>query len=470
MTTSEIGERLRSVFGSTVRGPLSEELRIAQRTVILSRVVALVWIAAFMIPFAVFVLVGVTSPSRLRAAATIVALSFVGIFTVRALVKRGLFDRHYHLAALLLVGCVFGAVASSVCEVVRADGASFYFAYFLICLALVTLLPLDALWVLGVSAALICSYVLPTVLRAGFSSDATFRTNVIYLIDLTVLNVAFNRIVTTMFFAEQRARIELRTARDALRGEIAIAQEIQTLLLPREPTWPRHRLHGVMIPAEEVGGDYFDVVETSAGRRFVAVGDVSGHGVTSGLTMMMARSSLLGALESDPDGSLEGLYAALNTALRRNLERMKLSLFMTFTLIEDRGNGHYRAVGAHLPILVWRAATRSIDEIRLDGVWLGVLDTITRDMSPVHEIELREGDHFLLYTDGIIESMRGDELFGIPRLKSAFEATAPSGPEAVVAAILGAVESFGGDRSDDRTLLAVQYMGDANTPSLHVAA
>src|SRR5690606_35563135 len=104
---------------------------------------------------------------------------------------------------------------------------------------------------------------------------------------LTFIGLVLNRVIVRMFFDERLARIELRDSRDALIAEMKVAQQIQRLLLPKSPRLPGFDVYGVMLPATEVGGDYYDVFETSQGRRFLVIGDAAGHGVTAGLTMMM---------------------------------------------------------------------------------------------------------------------------------------------------------------------------------------
>src|SRR5262249_23224145 len=71
--------------------------------------------------------------------------------------------------------------------------------------------------------------------------------------------------------------------------------------------------------------------------------------------MMMARASLLGVLAARPDAPLGEVYGRLNECLRRTLERTGLRLYMTLALVEAVGGGRFRAVGAHLPVLVRRA-------------------------------------------------------------------------------------------------------------------
>ena len=88
---------------------------------------------------------------------------------------------------------------------------------------------------------------------------------------------------------ESRVRdrtIELQKARDALWAEINVAQEIQTVLLPEDPRITGYQVASWMKPAEMVGGDYFDVINTDVGVDWIVIGDVSGHGVPSGLSLI----------------------------------------------------------------------------------------------------------------------------------------------------------------------------------------
>ena len=72
------------------------------------------------------------------------------------------------------------------------------------------------------------------------------------------------------------------------------------------------------------------------------MGDVSGHGVTSGLAMMMARANLLGALAANPTASLSEVYRVLNYSFGQNLERMGVQLYMTLALVEVFPGGSSR--------------------------------------------------------------------------------------------------------------------------------
>jgi serine phosphatase RsbU (regulator of sigma subunit) len=268
---------------------------------------------------------------------------------------------------------------------------------------------------------------------------------------------------------EHERSLEVKAARDALFAEVEVAQEIQTLLLPRSPVLEGHEVQGKMVTASEVGGDYYDVIEAPNGRALLAIGDVSGHGVTAGLTMMMARTSLVGAIEAAPAASLAELYSVLNRCMRRNLARMDLGLYMTFALLEHLGNGRFQAVGRHLPILVFRRRSGEVESIELDGMWLGILD----ELEPAHlrqqTIELEPGDLLFLYTDGIVEQFAGGEMFGFDRLRDVVRRGGAGGPARVIEDTLAALQSFSPTREDDVTMLAVSCVAAAPTQDLRGA-
>jgi hypothetical protein len=435
----------------------ADELRGAQRDAILARTVVLIWISVFVMPTTIWAFMYVAAPQYLGLAIWIVLAAIGCVLALRFALARGAFRAHYQLAMLVLVGGVFGPTGSAIMALASANGGSFLFAFFLIYFAFTALFPADALWIVLTSAAIIASYATASL----FQPDPTLASNLIYFLQLTFIGVVLNRVVCRLFFDERRARIELRGARDALFAEIEVAQKIQTLLLPREPSLPGYVIAGAMRPAAEVGGDYYDVLETVGGRRLIAIGDVSGHGVTTGLTMMMVRASLVSTLESRRDASLAELYAVMNRCLRRNLERMDLKLYMTFALLEHDGAGRFRAVGAHLPALIHRAARGTVDEVDIAGVWLGVIDEITPDLVTETEIELAAGDTMLLITDGAVEHDGAGGMFGFERVHAALAEHAARGPAQVIDALLAQLAAHGDHQDDDVTLLALHYTGDA---------
>ncbi|MEO7733652.1 MAG: SpoIIE family protein phosphatase [Kofleriaceae bacterium] len=448
----------REALSSNLGGPFRDELRGAQRDVILQRTVVLIWISMFVMPTTIWLFMYFTAREHFGLAVWIVLAAIGAVLVLRLALARGAFRTHYHLAMVVLVGGVFGPAGSAIMALASASGGSFLFAFFLIYFAFTALFPADAVWIVVTSAAIVASYTGASLVH----HDPALVSNLIYFLELTFIGVVLNRVLCKLFFDERRARIELRGARDALFAEMEVAQKIQTLLLPSEPSLPGYVLSGLMKPATEVGGDYYDVIETEGGRRLVAIGDVSGHGVTTGLTMMMVRASLVSTLESRADATLAELYIAMNRCLCRNLERMNLRLYMTFALFEHDGGGKFRAVGAHLPALIYRAAKHCVEEIEIAGVWLGVIDQITPDLVPETDFELAPGDTMLLLTDGVVEYPGPRDMFGFERVHAELAAHAELGPAQVVEAITEKLTAHGRVQDDDVTLLALKYVGDVD--------
>lgn len=456
-------EALRSAFQDDLAGEHHKDLRDAQRDVVLSRTLVLIGIAYFVVPTTCLSYVYFIDSGALDVALAIVGGNLIGISLVRFAVKAGYFARFYHLAMFVLVGVIFGFTASAITEITRRNGGDFFFAYFLIYFAFTALYPASVRWILATSGMLMVSWILGRVLTAGssFGSEVNVTENVLYLFQLTFIGVVLNRVVTRLFMAERRAQLELREARDSLQAEMDVAQQIQTLMLPKEPVLADHLVSGLMLPADEVGGDYYDLIQTKSGRSFVVIGDVSGHGLTSGLTMMMARASLLGALEGDEAASLPTLYNALNRCLRENLIRMDLSLYMTFALFEYTGDGKFEGVGAHPPPIVWRAEKQEVQELSLQGTWLGIVDEIGPDDLPICEVQLGKGDILLMYTDGIVESesVQG-EMFGFERLGESLQNLSHEGMSELVRGLVKRMKQHTTAQDDDVTLFAVKYVGE----------
>jgi serine phosphatase RsbU (regulator of sigma subunit) len=145
---------------------------------------------------------------------------------------------------------------------------------------------------------------------------------------------------------------------------------------------------------------------------------------------------------------------------------MNLRLYMTFALLEHIEGGRFRAVGAHLPLLVHSAAKRTIEEIEMAGVWLGVLDRLTVDLVPETTFELSRGDTLLLLTDGIVEHDGADGMFGFERVHAELSAHADEGPEQVIESLMTRLAAYGVAPEDDVTLLALRYAGEIDAARL----
>jgi len=252
---------------------------------------------------------------------------------------------------------------------------------------------------------------------------------------------------------------ELRHALGELWAEMDLARKIQTVLLPPEPSLPNYQIAGTMIPTDDVGGDYYDVFSTDGGPGWVLIGDVSGHGVTAGLIMMMVQSAVrtaaLRALGGVDQLAPAAVLSHVNACLWNNLQQISGEQYMTITALRFEG-GTVTYAGLHQDLLVYRAATGQIDRIETNGVWIGVLE----DISSVLEdstLELEAGDIVLLYTDGVTELSENGKMLGTDGLVSKFRSTVArtTDPAAIVQGIVGPLT--GKDVNDDVTVMALRY-------------
>jgi sigma-B regulation protein RsbU (phosphoserine phosphatase) len=260
-----------------------------------------------------------------------------------------------------------------------------------------------------------------------------------------------------------RSRHELKDARDALWGEMEVAKRIQTALLPQNRRVGSYDVAARMSTAAEVGGDYYDIIETGddpEGRHWIAIGDVSGHGVESGLVMMMTQTSILSLVQQDPRRSPAEVFSAVNGVLRENISRLRASRYMTLNVVRLADAGLTLA-GKHQDVLVWRQATRRVEVVSNEGCWIGIVED-TRGAVADQVIPMAEGDVALFFTDGATEAMdaRG-EMYGDVRLEAAFAAVAERPLDEALEALFADIEAFRSEQADDVTLLLVRRTAPA---------
>jgi hypothetical protein len=258
----------------------------------------------------------------------------------------------------------------------------------------------------------------------------------------------------------ERAAAELMH-KQRLERELEIGARIQTCLLPRTMAIPELELAARMVPASEVGGDYYDAFAAGSGG-FIGIGDVAGHGLTSGLVMLMVQSVVGAMARNAPDAPPSELVSALNAVLYDNIRhRLQNREHVTFTLLRYSLGGKLRFAGAHEEICVWRRATGKVELVETPGTWLGAMRDV-RKHTVDSELQLEPGDIVLLYTDGVTEARTaGGEQFGLERLTALLENSADLPIEAIIERIYKAVAGHAKELDDDVTLLAFRYLGPA---------
>lgn len=361
----------------------------------------------------------------------------------------------------ILHGYFFTLIAGSMIALMTTDLGGFNSTYYaglnLVMMAVNLLMPWAVIHSLINTIFIIVLYVgFNLAFRQPQPISSPILVNNLYFLAATgVISTSINFVKLNIILQEFELRTQLKKARDALWGEMEIAKHIQTALLPKIHDVGGYRIAATMQPADEVGGDYYDVIETGHGEAWVCIGDVSGHGVESGLIMMMTQTSILTTVSRAPDRKPSDVLADVNVVLKKNISRLGADRYVTCLAIR-LANDRITFGGKHQDLFIYRARTGTIERIVTDGVWLGVVDDI-RGMQGDDERPIEEDDVLLLYTDGVTEAMNAErKLFGEERLMQALARTARLGVEEIVSAILSDVRSFTHKQKDDVTLVAIK--------------
>ncbi len=279
--------------------------------------------------------------------------------------------------------------------------------------------------------------------------------NLFFLVSSGVLAVVINELRYRLIANEFSLLIKLKEARDSLWGEMELAKRIQMSLLPRRLNLAGYQIAASMQPAREVGGDYYEVFESETGARYVAIGDVAGHGLDAGLIMMMVQTSLITLLKAEPDCSPLRALETVNAALRENIGRLGSDHYMTMSIIK-LGEDAIEVAGHHQDIIIHRHASGTLDVQPTTGTWLGITDDL-RGLVTSQVIGIEPGDTVLLFTDGLTEAGAGDDhMFGQKQLEDLFHSRAGSAPEVILETILEHVQMHQTSQDDDMTALVIR--------------
>lgn len=254
--------------------------------------------------------------------------------------------------------------------------------------------------------------------------------------------------------AAQREQAE----RDRLSQELEIATRIQTSILPKNLQVEGLEIAAGMVPATEVGGDYYDVLPV-AGGAWLGIGDVAGHGLRPGVVMVMLQSIVATVVSHTPDIRPSEMVQIVNRVLYENVrQRLHQDEHATLSLMRYQRSGRLSFAGAHEDIVVYRARTQRCETIGTPGTWVAA----TRDIAQVtvdSSLELACGDVLLLYTDGVIEATNAaGEHFGLERLCQELARVAGERIESVRDRLFMRVSAWVHEQSDDIALLVARQL------------
>lgn len=242
-----------------------------------------------------------------------------------------------------------------------------------------------------------------------------------WLYNLTLLSEQKIKQAQTIFSQKSREQlmIEMAEKNEVLRNslnkiermgaELNVAQKLQQMVLPKPEEFDEIEsldIAGFMEPADEVGGDYYDILHAD-GVVTIGIGDVTGHGLESGILMLMTQTAvrtLQEIKETDPVRFLD----ILNRTIFQNVRRMNSEKNLTLAIL-NYSEGRVSITGQHEDTIVVRKGgeIERIDTMDL-GLPIGMDDDIA-DFIDHTIVELHSGDGIVLYTDGIPEAFNLDK-------------------------------------------------------------
>jgi len=264
---------------------------------------------------------------------------------------------------------------------------------------------------------------------------------------------AIEALATEAATAIENARLYAEAIEKArLDEEMSTASRIQQALLPeprRAGTF--YEAVGASLPSRAVGGDFFDYLDMAGGAVAVALGDVTGKGPPAALVTAVVQG-ILGANAGTAIGPA-ALVALVNRVL---LSRRSETRYVTVFLAVLAGDGRlvYCNGGQNPPLLLTRDG---IVKLEIGGTLVGAFPQAVYQQG---SSQLADGDTLVLFSDGVVEALdAADQEFGEERLLAAVASLRGQPPQAILDALLAALQAFTGDvaRRDDVTVVVVRY-------------
>lgn len=275
-------------------------------------------------------------------------------------------------------------------------------------------------------------------------------------IDFQDLDITIQK--TQRLIDELKKALREHNQLEAIQRELDIARDIQLSILPRQfPPFPsRHDLdiHAIMIPARQVGGDYYDFFLIDPEHLAFVIADVSGKGVPASLFMMFTRTLLKAQAVSNVDPG-QCLNKVNDMLVADNSESMFVTLFYGI-LNTSTGEVAFSNAGHNPPFIIRNSGELEVVE-SCENIPLGIFPDRKYEYKT---LSLKTGDGIFLYTDGITEAeTHKSEFYTTPRLFQCLQRVYKESASGIIQGVMDDVRAFtqGDPQSDDITALFVRY-------------
>ncbi|MFW5698481.1 MAG: PP2C family protein-serine/threonine phosphatase, partial [Planctomycetota bacterium] len=234
------------------------------------------------------------------------------------------------------------------------------------------------------------------------------------------------------------------------------ARDIQQSMLRESPCLPGFTFATRYQSCSAVSGDFYEFIVLPDGCIGFAQGDVSGHGVQAGLIMSMAKKVL--SIYARQSRSPAEVLSNLNDALVEDLGG-RMFITMTYAILDPERRTITWSRAGHSPTIRYNTNTDELEELNPNGMVVGMKGgPLFARVLQEQVCEVASGDVFLVYTDGVTETMnRQQEEYGVERLKQTVRAHGQLELEQLLERVMDSIRSFGGttEFQDDITLLAL---------------
>ncbi|MBN1542496.1 PP2C family protein-serine/threonine phosphatase [candidate division KSB1 bacterium] len=304
------------------------------------------------------------------------------------------------------------------------------------------------------------------IIQYYYLAHPSFRFSALSVLLLTggvgfLALVGYQRLITSrQLLRFTPAYVTKLLERQRLQRELEIARKVQLSFLPRIlPRMANLQMAGKCIPALDVGGDYYDFIPMGASRIGVAIGDVSGKGISAAFYMTLTKGFLRSCTRTMT--SPRSVLSEINKLFYENVERGHF-ISMIYAVFDLDAKTLTFARAGHNPIIAQRNRSGGTEMFCPSGIALGLeggplFDRQIEEMT----LPLESGDVYLLYTDGFSEALNAvQEEFGEDRLRDILVAVGDRSAQTILNEIENRVQEFVGNtlQHDDMTLLVVKIL------------
>jgi sigma-B regulation protein RsbU (phosphoserine phosphatase) len=269
------------------------------------------------------------------------------------------------------------------------------------------------------------------------------------------LRLKLNIIATAL--TSQIKQRRLSASASHLKADIDKARELQKSILPEhEYKFHHFDIYGVTVPAEIVGGDFFDYLEIGDDkeRLGVALGDAASKGVSAAAEAMYISGAL--RMASNFEIKITPLLKRMNQLVNKIFEDDKFSSLFYGELSTDRKGLFLYANAGHNPPIFYSSLKNKFETLNPTGPVLGPSPNSTYY---IESINIKLNDVLVIYSDGLVEASNNKEIFyGEQRLTNLIRKVKDKSPKEIVYSILDDVVKFSknGIYQDDKTLVVIK--------------